>query len=114
MPIYLTLQPTGDAARDVTITSGGLLPHLFTLTGTGPAVVFCHLIREVTPAFPLRSVALCVARTFLSTRPIPREEPQRATSRHTDINLTSGCKGTKKREQNKKNLVFFYAECRVA
>ena len=32
MPVYLSLQPIRHAARDITIASGGLLPHLFTLT----------------------------------------------------------------------------------
>ena len=66
MPIYLTLQLTGSAAHHVTTVPGELLPHLFTLTHTEMrAVVFCHLNPKVTPSFPLRSVMLYVARTFL-------------------------------------------------
>ena len=71
MPVYLTLQLTGSAARDVATTPGGLLPRLFTLTTSTAsmpvAVVFCHLNPTVAHGFPLRNVMLCVARTFLLT-----------------------------------------------
>jgi len=70
MPVYMNLQLTGGAAHCVTTMSGGLLPHLFTLTACltreVAAVVFCHFNPTVTRSFPLRNVMLCVARTFLS------------------------------------------------
>ena len=77
MPIYLTLQLAGGAARHVTVAPGGLLPRLFTLT-TEVAVILCHLNPEVAPSFPLRNAMLCVARTFLS-----RSMMARATSHST-------------------------------
>ena len=65
MPVYLTLQLTGGAARHVATTPGGLLPRLFTLTTRSVAVVLCHLYPTVAHGFPLGNVMLCVARTFL-------------------------------------------------
>ena len=44
---------------------GELLPHLFTLAGVEPAVVFCHIVPTVTDSFPLGNMVLYVARTFL-------------------------------------------------
>ena len=74
MPIYLTLQLAGGAARHVAVAPGGLLPRLFTLTcPRGQAVIFCHLNPEVAPSFPLRNAMLCVARTFLSRALLWRE-----------------------------------------
>ena len=67
MPVYLALQHMGCAASYVTIRSGGLLPHLFTLTSKTEAVVFCHIHRDVAAALPLTSMSPFVARTFLST-----------------------------------------------
>ena len=89
MPIYLTLQLTGSAAHHVTTVPGELLPHLFTLTHTEMrAVVFCHLNPKVTPSFPLRSVMLYVARTFLSIFPAEARKHERQTTilfyRHKD------------------------------
>jgi len=34
----------------------------------GRAVVFCHVVSAVARGFPLESMVLCVARTFLSPR----------------------------------------------
>ena len=66
----MNLQLTGGAARCVTTSPGGLLPHLFTLAAVPmhevAAVILCHLNPTVTHSFPLRNVMLCVARTFLS------------------------------------------------
>ena len=58
----------GCAASYVTIKSGGLLLHLFTLANPldEGAVVFCHIVPDVTAGFPLESMAPFVARTFLS------------------------------------------------
>ena len=76
---------------------GGLLPRLFTLTpvgwwrsthsGSSPAingaVIFCHVVCAVTRTFPLGSMVLFVARTFLTrgssrrgTRPRRGVRPQ--------------------------------------
>lgn len=64
MPIYLTLQLAGGAARHVAVAPGGLLPHLFTLALR--RLFSVTLNPEVAPSFPLRNAMLCVARTFLS------------------------------------------------
>ena len=40
LPVYLALQHMGGAAADVATGSGGLLPHLFTLTLS--AAIFCR------------------------------------------------------------------------
>lgn len=88
-PIYMTLQPIRRTASLVAKRSGELLPHLFTLTHTEMrAVVFCHLNPKVTPSFPLRSVMLYVARTFLSIFPAEARKHERQTTilfyRHKD------------------------------
>ncbi len=81
MPVYLTLQPIRRAALCLTAKPGGLLPHLFTLAPGGDsasddapppfagAVIFCHVASAVTRGFPLGSMALFVARTFLMRFP---------------------------------------------
>ena len=93
MPIYLTLQLAGGAARHVTVAPGGLLPRLFTLT-TEVAVILCHLNPEVAPSFPLRNAMLCVARTFLSRSSGASDKP---------LHYFCGCKGSDFFEnQNKK------------
>ena len=60
----------GGAATDNATGSGGLLPRLFTLTGSQrlTAVVFCHIVLDVAAGFPLKSMVPCVARTFLSAK----------------------------------------------
>ena len=69
MPVYLTLQLIGRAARHLAMAPGGLLPRLFTLTSPeGEAVVFCHVVPAVTHSFPLENMVLCAARTFLRRR----------------------------------------------
>ena len=87
---YLGVAPDGVYTDPVCHhTSGELLPHLFTLTHTEMrAVVFCHLNPKVTPSFPLRSVMLYVARTFLSIFPAEARKHERQTTilfyRHKD------------------------------
>ena len=97
MSVYLTLQLTGGAARNVTITSGGLLPRLFTLTAGATsalvAVVFCHFNPTVAHGFPLRNVMLCVARTFLLAK------TRQATS-HPTANVFGSAKLLKKYDMN--------------
>ena len=64
MPVYLTLQPIRCAASHVTMSPGGLLPHLFTIAD----IVGCYFLSHysaVSDSLPLASMVLCVARTFL-------------------------------------------------
>ena len=84
MPVYLTLQPIRRAARHLAVAPGGLLPRLFTLAlpVEGRAVVFCHVVSAVARGFPLESMVLCVARTFL--------DPRRADARE-DRDGPPGC-----------------------
>ena len=93
LPVYLTLQPIRRAAHHLTMASGGLLPRLFTLAQGGGcvcrqgqtpppfmwAVILCHVLSAVTRSFPLGSMALCVARTFLT--PGRSVAPRPATDR---------------------------------
>ncbi len=44
-------------------------PDLSKLTEKSGAVVFCHVVPDVTAGWPLASMPLWVARTFLPTRP---------------------------------------------
>ena len=67
MPVYLTLQPIRCAARNVAIAPGELLPHLFTLTSTSGGGNFLSHYSTVADSFPLGNMALCVARTFLTS-----------------------------------------------
>ena len=68
LPVYLALQLIGCTARDVAIPAGGLLPRLFTLTAAvAAAVILCYITPAVAGSFPLGSMMLCVARTFLLT-----------------------------------------------
>lgn len=61
---------------------GGLLPRLFTLTPSRGAVILCYA-NVPHGTFPLGSMALCVARTFLlCARPKPHSP---ATSLETDL-----------------------------
>ena len=68
--IYMVLQPTGRTATMVAHSTGGLLPHLFTLTTTSVAVILCYALHTLAGIFPLGSVVLCVVRTFL---PLPKQ-----------------------------------------
>ena len=60
----MTLQPIMRTAQRVATLPGEFLPHLFTLAPYG-AVVFCYAYLPSQVSFPLGSMALCVARTFL-------------------------------------------------
>ncbi len=66
-PPLLGLAPDGGClAVHITMNAGGLLHHLFTLTGTYVlAVCFCGPIRQVTPPRVLPDIALYGVRTFL-------------------------------------------------
>ena len=81
-PVYMILQPMGRTAEACRHVRGELLPRLFTLTcgqyphqgknygktleGTQPpAVILCYVDQNLAALFPLGSMVLCVARTFL-------------------------------------------------
>ena len=88
MPVYLALQPIGCAAFPIAREAGGLLPRLFTLTPaigepTAGAVVFCHIVPDVAIRFPLESMELCVARTFLLPLPATGDRPHFCTIIYT-------------------------------
>ena len=70
----MTLQPIRRTASYIAIRPGELLPHLFTLTGQAGGR-FLLRYSTLTDSFPLRSMVLCVARTFLTS------EDERQTGR---------------------------------
>ena len=56
----------GCLAAHIAVNAGGLLHHLFTITGTEvPAVVFCGPIRQITPSRDFPGAVPCRVRTFL-------------------------------------------------
>lgn len=68
--VYMILQPIRRTAPDIATKTGELLPHLFTITE--PRGLGCRsLLRysDLTACYPLGSMVLCVARTFLIARP---------------------------------------------
>ena len=73
-PVYMTLQPIRRTASYIAIRPGELLPHLFTLTGQAGGR-FLLRYSTLTDSFPLRSMVLFVARTFLPS------EDERQTDR---------------------------------
>ena len=80
-PVYMTLQPIRRTASYIAIEPGELLPHLVTLTGPEAGGHFLLRYSTLADGFPLRSMVLCVARTFLTLR-ITSDRP-------------AGCNGTK-------------------
>ena len=73
MPVYLALQPIRHAAFHIAAEPGELLPRLFTLTRCTHACFdaggyFLSRYSAVTDSFPLGSMVLYVARTFLLPR----------------------------------------------
>ena len=74
--VYMTLQPIGCTAACIATHSGELLPHLFTITAGERVLRGCHSLLHLptlADSFPLGSMALCVARTFL-TRPSAQDQ----------------------------------------
>lgn len=63
--IYLVLHPMWRTAFPITRETGELLPRLFTLIQPKPDGYFLLRYNELSPIFPLGSMAPCVARTFL-------------------------------------------------
>ena len=61
----MTLQPIRRTASRIATGPGELLPHLFTLTGQAGGR-FLLRYSTLTDSFPLRSMVLFVARTFLT------------------------------------------------
>jgi hypothetical protein len=70
LPVYMVFQPIRRTAHDVATMTGELLPHLFTLSPLckqrqgGYSLLHCYTLADI---FPLGSMVLCVARTFLIT-----------------------------------------------
>ncbi len=56
-------------ADHVAMVTGGLLPHLFTLIRQMTDGHFLLHYCELASAFPLGSIAPCIARTFLPGNP---------------------------------------------
>ena len=85
--VYMTLQPIGCTAACIATHSGELLPHLFTITAGERVLRGCHSLLHLptlADSFPLGSMALCVARTFL-TRPSAQGPKGCATDRPTAL-----------------------------
>lgn len=62
----MALQPITRTAHYITAAPGELLPHLFTLTpAQGQGGHFLLRLSALADSFPLGSMMLCVARTFL-------------------------------------------------
>jgi len=70
MPVYMIFQPMRCTASSVTKGTGELLPRLFTLSPDVSVSDGFFLLHFYTLAdiYPLGSMALCVARTFLPRR----------------------------------------------
>jgi hypothetical protein len=67
-PVYMVFQPIRRTAPAVASKTGELLPHLFTLIPLSEAKGDGHFLLRyyiLTDIFPLGSMVLCVARTFL-------------------------------------------------
>ncbi len=65
-PVYMVFQPIRCTAPDVTTRTGKLLPHLFTLIPINRDGYFLLHYYTFAGIFPLGSMVLFVARTFLS------------------------------------------------
>lgn len=63
--VYMALQPIRRTAANVAISTGRLLPHLFTLIPPKRDGSFLLRYSALANSFPLGNMALCVARTFL-------------------------------------------------
>ena len=63
--VYMIFQPMRRTARDIAAPTGGLLPHLFTLTAACRGGFSLLRYSALANSFPLGSMVLCVARTFL-------------------------------------------------
>ena len=96
------LAPDGGClAAHIAVNAGGLLHHLFTITGTEiPAVVFCGPIRQITPSRGFPGAVPCRVRTFLDraeARPRSPNRPEAASS-------YTGARGASTRESQVFNV----------
>ena len=66
LPVYLVLQAPGPYPPVIAAGSRERLPRVFTLTRWAGGIVSVALSVTLARAFPLGSMVLCVARTFLS------------------------------------------------
>jgi len=92
MPVYMIFQPMRCTASRVATETGGLLPRLFTFTSRnsgegGPSQVLTgsnSLLHFYTLAdiYPLGSMALFVARTFLGISRLTGKTPRRDSLLH--------------------------------
>ena len=65
MPVYAVFQPIRCTAPGVTVGTGELLPHLFTIIPTSRDCYFLLHYYTLSDIFPLGRMVLSVARTFL-------------------------------------------------
>src|SRR5512144_292802 len=73
----------GCLAARIAADAGGLLHHLFTITGRFPAVIFCGPIRQITPSRDFPGAVPCRVRTFLDhaeARPRSPNRPEAVSS----------------------------------
>ena len=84
----MVLHPIRRTASDVTTRTGGLLPHLFTLTyPEGRGGYFLLRYYTLASIFPLGSMVLYDARTFLFKIGEAVERP--AVNKRTEVSLVS-------------------------
>lgn len=74
-PVYMVFQPIRCTATHVTTGTGELLPHLFTLVSHMADGCFLLHFYTLTDIFRLRSMVLCVARTFLGAKYTAMDKP---------------------------------------
>ena len=65
MPVYAVFQPIRCTAPGVTVGTGELLPHLFTIVRQLADCYFLLHCYTLSDIFPLGRMVLYVARTFL-------------------------------------------------
>jgi len=63
--MYMAFQPLRDTAKLIAQLTGGLLPHLLTLTPSNRGGYFLLSYYTLTNIFPFGSKVPCAARTFL-------------------------------------------------
>jgi hypothetical protein len=71
----MVFQPIRCTETHVTTGTGELLPHLFTLVGLKADGYFLLHFYTLTDIFRLRSMVLCVARTFLGAEYTAMDKP---------------------------------------
>lgn len=86
--VYLALQRMRRTAAGVATSTGGHLPHLFTLTPASRGGYFLLRYCELSPTFPLGSMLPYVARTFLIPRKGSDRTPRRKHGKGNNENGT--------------------------